>query len=78
MRPPRRTMQPIGQQTAERDGSQPIIVPPVAATAAPVDEGALQRRPSPTNHAPSSGLWPRASDAPANVPVFDTTEEELA
>ena len=82
MRPPRRTMQPIGQQTAERDGSQPIFVPPVAATAAPVDEGALQRPAvgSPANRAPTplSGVWPRASEAPVNVPVFDTTEEELA
>lgn len=63
MRPPRRTMQPIGQQTAEREGSQPIIVPPVATTAPAIEDGALLRR-------------PRASEPPANAPAFDTTEED--
>jgi hypothetical protein len=56
-------MQPIGQQTAEREGSQPIIVPPVATTAPAIEDGALLRR-------------PRASEPPANAPAFDTTEEE--
>lgn len=63
MRPPRRTMQPIGQETAERDGSQPITVPPVTATAPAIEEGALLRR-------------PRSSKPPTNAGAFDTTEEE--
>ncbi len=57
-------MQPIGQETAEREGSQPIVVPPVPATATPA-EGVLLRR-------------PRASEPPVNAPAFDTTDEDLA